>query len=305
MLGRPLSLARSPFRSIVAATDLSSASDAALARAFSLPLSDDACVRVVHVAAPDASPTEEDALWRDLRAQVERVRPRGATAHATAIVTRGETAVEVDLLARFTEAELLVVPRTAWGAPDQGVATLLALTNHPLLVVSGTPVAAPYDRALVAVDFELVSADLLVLAARVVAQDASEVTVLHAFEVPMEGLSGLFSNELNAWGRRFQLEAQTRLQEVMSAVPWSGVPWRCELAPGDAAAAIASAAAERRAALVVVGTHQRRGIARLLSGSVCHRVLEETTCDVLVLPAPGHERAFPPRTEREHHRAQP
>ncbi len=52
---------------------------------------------------------------------------------------------------------------------------------------------------------------------------------------------------------------------------------------GEAAGAIVRAAEERGADLLVVGTHGRTGLARLLMGSVAERVLERSPCSVLVV----------------------
>lgn len=54
----------------------------------------------------------------------------------------------------------------------------------------------------------------------------------------------------------------------------------------DPAAAIVAAATEVGAALLVLTTHGRRGIARLLRGSVVEQVLRQATVPVLCMPAP-------------------
>jgi nucleotide-binding universal stress UspA family protein len=281
---------------------MSPTSDAAVARALRLPLAENARVHAVHVAGPRTHPDDDDLLLERLRghaARAQRPTPIAVSAH----VARGEPAVEVELHARLTEAEVVVMGRPGDRASgDSTVATLLSFTDRPVLLVANTPDPLPYERALVAVDLRLVSADLLVLAARIVPPETSEVTVLHAFDVPLEGLAGFFGNELSAWGRRFRAEAESRLGEVMSSLPWSGVPWRSDVVHGDPVPAIATLAAERGAGLVVVGTHRQKA---MFPNRVALRVLSGTTCDVLILPAPGQERAFPPRLSREHPSVQP
>src|SRR5262249_50412479 len=55
----------------------------------------------------------------------------------------------------------------------------------------------------------------------------------------------------------------------------------------SAAAEILALADEHESALIVVGTHARRGLPRLLLGSVAERVLRNATQSVLVVPGQG------------------
>lgn len=52
---------------------------------------------------------------------------------------------------------------------------------------------------------------------------------------------------------------------------------------GDPGSEIAKFAAEKKAGLVVISSHGRRGISRLLMGSVAERVVRLSPCPVLVL----------------------
>jgi nucleotide-binding universal stress UspA family protein len=61
-----------------------------------------------------------------------------------------------------------------------------------------------------------------------------------------------------------------------------GRPVRSSVFPGDAAGEIARLALERPFDLVVVGTHGRRGLKRLVLGSVAERIVREAPCAVLV-----------------------
>lgn len=53
---------------------------------------------------------------------------------------------------------------------------------------------------------------------------------------------------------------------------------------GDPADAIINVATARGASMIVMGTHQRRGVDRLIHGSVAERVLRTSPCPVLVVP---------------------
>src|SRR5262249_40066273 len=56
--------------------------------------------------------------------------------------------------------------------------------------------------------------------------------------------------------------------------------------PGAPADRILHAAAERRPDLLVLGTHGRSGLSRLILGSVAERVLQRAACPVLTVHAP-------------------
>ncbi len=55
------------------------------------------------------------------------------------------------------------------------------------------------------------------------------------------------------------------------------------------ASAILAYARARRIDLILMGTHGRRGVARMLIGSVAERVVREASCPVLVVRRPEHE----------------
>jgi nucleotide-binding universal stress UspA family protein len=62
-----------------------------------------------------------------------------------------------------------------------------------------------------------------------------------------------------------------------------GRPVRSTVFPGDAAAEIVRLAQEQWFDLIVVGTRGRRGLKRLVLGSVAERVVREAPCAVLVV----------------------
>lgn len=63
----------------------------------------------------------------------------------------------------------------------------------------------------------------------------------------------------------------------------SGRPVRSEVLPGDPAGVIVEIARRGAFDVVVLGTHGRRGLGRLVLGSVAERVLREAPCTVVVV----------------------
>jgi nucleotide-binding universal stress UspA family protein len=71
-------------------------------------------------------------------------------------------------------------------------------------------------------------------------------------------------------------------------------PVETRLAQGDAAAVILRVAEEAGCGMIVMGTHGRTGLGRLLMGSAAESVLRAATCPVLVVKAPHREPVPPP-----------
>lgn len=64
------------------------------------------------------------------------------------------------------------------------------------------------------------------------------------------------------------------------------IPVRHAVLEGDPATEIVKYASEQRADVIVIGTHGRTGVDRLVLGSVAERVMREAPCSVLVVKLP-------------------
>jgi len=86
------------------------------------------------------------------------------------------------------------------------------------------------------------------------------------------------------------------VSSTLSALGHGAPPVVTHLRAGDPAREIAQLAVDLDADAIVVGTHGRRGIARLVLGSVAERVLRYATCPVLVVCPKRHHvvEALPP-----------
>jgi nucleotide-binding universal stress UspA family protein len=94
--------------------------------------------------------------------------------------------------------------------------------------------------------------------------------------------------------------AMQRLTKLTPTVP--GVKFEHRLEEGDPAEQILHAAKAGPCDLVVLGTHGRTGLGRLVMGSVAELVVRKAPCPVLTVKAPfpqGPSTGEPPRTEVE------
>jgi nucleotide-binding universal stress UspA family protein len=152
---------------------------------------------------------------------------------------------------------------------------------------------ADIQQILVPVDFSAPSEGALDYAAKFATILGASVDVLHVWEVPgfvppmsmvIEGMS------LLDWAQK---NAQEGLDRVVRAAATRGVAIRSARAePGRPASIIPEVAKTGGYDLIVLGTHGRTGLSRMLLGSVAENVVRHAHCPVLtVRPAPAVEKA--------------
>jgi nucleotide-binding universal stress UspA family protein len=120
----------------------------------------------------------------------------------------------------------------------------------------------------------------------------AQAIVLSAVEVPLAPRSwGMVETSFGTqWMEQVsQAEqlAEAGCSRVRSLFPQWEVKW--EVATGHAPSAILEKASAWRADLIVVGTHGRSGVARVLLGSVSSKVLRQAECSVRVARPRTHE----------------
>ena len=86
-----------------------------------------------------------------------------------------------------------------------------------------------------------------------------------------------------------QAELQKRLDEIAPSDP--NVPFTRQLVRGYPADEIARLAEEEAVDMVVMGTHGRTGLTRLLMGSVAEAVVRRAGCPVLTIRQPEKRKA--------------
>jgi universal stress protein A len=94
-------------------------------------------------------------------------------------------------------------------------------------------------------------------------------------------LGGYLTSEPTVVRRDPNEEALTRLRDLMPATFHGG--WDAEVATGHPADTIVRIAQERRADLIVMGTHGRTGLQHVLLGSVAEKVVRLAPCPVLTV----------------------
>jgi nucleotide-binding universal stress UspA family protein len=147
-----------------------------------------------------------------------------------------------------------------------------------------------YNKILVAVDGSESSERALAEALRLAAALGSELTVVHVidnsylrYEVGYVDLTDLRAGLLE--GGQILLD-EAKAKAAARQVACSTLMVDEPLALGDVAHAIEQAARQTGAELLVVGTHGRRGVRRLLMGSVAEGLVRQCRQPVLLVHAP-------------------
>ncbi len=140
-------------------------------------------------------------------------------------------------------------------------------------------------RILAPIDFSPASARALAKAIEFARASKAEVIVAHVLApvVPIVGdgyVPPAAYTELENAARR---AGQRRLDAVLARVKKAGVKVTSLLVDGLPADQIARLAKKRRADLIIMGTHGRSGLSRVLLGSVAQRVLALAPCPVLTI----------------------
>lgn len=137
------------------------------------------------------------------------------------------------------------------------------------------------NKILVPIDFSD-SSDVALGWATVLARDTgATLLIIHVETVPLTTGGGEYIYAIPEPPTQELLE---RLNKVQAKDP--DVPTVHRLLAGDPADAIIRTAETEGADLIVMGTHGRRGITRLLMGSVAEAVVRRAKCPVLTVKQP-------------------
>ena len=137
---------------------------------------------------------------------------------------------------------------------------------------------------IVATDFSDAAAAGEAQALRVASRFAAELIFVHvAVESPLYGEGPLNMADVRTVYEGARKWAAAQLEQRVAAARGSGVLSRSVLRVGVPHEEIVRAATEEKAEMVVVGTHGRSGLDRVLLGSVAERVVRLAPCPVLTV----------------------
>lgn len=143
-------------------------------------------------------------------------------------------------------------------------------------------------RIIVAVDGSDQSHDAVQALAHL--KRAETVSLLHVLDVPVPAYPMMMpeiSDELYvSMKRSMEEEGERLLRQMQAGLPLDSGPCRTRLEVGKPSEVIVSVAQETSTDLIVMGSRGLSPVKELMVGSVCHRVLTESPCSVLVVSRP-------------------
>ena len=134
-------------------------------------------------------------------------------------------------------------------------------------------------------DFSSASRAAFAHAVTLARDEGAELLIVHVLSsvMPMVGDGYLSPTTYDDLQRSVRAQGQKNVDKLLARAKAARVRARALLLEGVAAEAITRAARARHAKLIVMGTHGRTGLGRLLMGSVAERVVGTAPCPVLTV----------------------
>lgn len=294
-----------PFRNILFAADFSENSHEAFRIACSLSSETKTRMSVLHVVEPHwvaeepvyfGQPTDQyfnsgpqpNALEALKRRLIEEYTPNHAI-DVTYLVKEGEIPEEIVSFADRTKNDLIVMGmhgRTGlrWLLAGSVAISVLRRAHCPVLALHAAQVprsSRDFDVILHPTDFSQSSQAALEVARSLARDLGSRLVLLYVSPIEIY-VSGMMASELDEQVSRETLaETRHRLDG-----PDLKYPVETRLSRGDASDEIVRQAEELGCGLIVMGTHGRTGVGKLLMGNVAESVLPRAHCPVLVVKVP-------------------
>jgi nucleotide-binding universal stress UspA family protein len=140
-------------------------------------------------------------------------------------------------------------------------------------------------RILCASDFSKTSGKALTSAINLAKANRARLTILHAY-VPIVPLVPEQYIESSTWDRvdtETRRWAERQVEKLAEKARKLGVRASALMVIGDPTQQIVRTARSKRADLIVVGTHGRRGFSKFFLGSVAERVVATAPCPVMTV----------------------
>jgi nucleotide-binding universal stress UspA family protein len=279
---------------ILAATDFSTRSNRALRQAGLLAQSGNASLHIVHVVDDDQPEDlvriEKREAERLLGEQVDSV-PELRGTHARAIVVAGDAFDGILRTAAEMQSDLVVMgSHRKQMLRDIFVGTtverVIRKGSYPVLMVNHEA-QRRYERVVAPIDMSDASANALRAALSIGLIGTKGATLLHAFDAPDKGKMSVGNWDqasIHSYVASERRVAMDELAAFLIAKDLKHIPWSFHLEEDAPMEAISRAVSEMRPDLLVMGTHGRSAIAKVLMGSVTEEALRSLNVDILAVP---------------------
>ncbi len=276
------------YRKILVPFDGSDSSKGALLQAFKLAIDEKCWITVTSVVPPYEGEMELVGI-KDIRASLRKpcedalaVAQKMAESERALIKTvceEGEVYERIVDLADAENCDVIVMGRSRHERALVGSVTarVIGHTQRDVLVVPKNS-AVGWKKIVMATDGSRYSAAATERAIRFAKSYGGEIAVLSVVDVPTE-----FYAEAPKAVEQMIAKAKEYTALVKKQAEAAGVKAETFVGEAEADEAIVNLAKEQQANVIVVGSHGRTGLKRLLMGSVTESVIGHAPCPVLVV----------------------
>lgn len=293
-----------PIKRIVVGTDMSPLASWAAARAALLAHeSGSESVDLIHVIDNLAietlrhlmkTPLETERRLMELsRKQLTEIERTLSEKYRISVTTTtlnvGRPYTEIVRYAEFLNADLVVLGAHGGGVVREllvgsTVDRVLRKLTRPVLIVKREP-QAPYRKILIPVDFSEFSEQATEFAMYIAPH--AHITTLHAVEVPFKAKlesAGVDNKLIKVYESEVQVQKKKEIQQFISELeaPKANLSSIVELGP--ASSVIRKNLEVLDPDLIVIGKHGHSEQDEMLLGGVTRRVIQDASCDILVVP---------------------
>ena len=282
---------------ILAATDFSTRSQRAVRRAGLLAQSTGAELVLVHVVDDDQpqrlveieTREAERTLGEQISAMAElpreRCRPMVVAGDPFDGILRTAAAMKADLIVMGAHRKQLLQDIFVGTTIERVIRT----GPYPVLMVNNE-VGQPYRTVLAAADMSEPSANAVRAAESAGLIGDGGVILLHAFVPLGKGKMSMAGIERARIDEYVAGERERAMNEFVTFLAESKLAdrrWSLRVEEGSAFEVISRVVEEMRPDLVIMGTHGRSGIIKVLLGSVTEKALRSLDVDILAVPPIG------------------
>jgi nucleotide-binding universal stress UspA family protein len=297
-----------PLERVIVGHDLSSGGAAALESALVLARRCEARLRVVHVIEPKHH-SRHVAQSKSRQSEIEERVTRSGNDIEHILESSTDCRRRVDYDVRVGEPFLeLILAACAWhadlivvGGPDRqsfhllgGTAERLVRKSIAPVLITHKPLSCSAERFLVPTDFSLEARQAAEVGINLAKSFGGRIFLLHAFDP-----TPWYSTPCNEETLGLMTLPEITMDDVaadwasfLRKLPTGSVPWQSRTEEGRPVDMIVKYAKEIDANLIIMGTHRRTGLARMLQDSVAEGVVRRASTPLLIVEPEGLQFRF-------------
>lgn len=277
---------------ILSIADLSASADQSLGRAEILAASMRARLDILGISPDDQNRQERDIGENRIKKWLTGLHDKGISGEVSFVVAPAASKISRHI--DRARPDLVIVSGVRSNKSDHVRLAVSEVLRRrlpsPTLIVKQDG-NKPYRRILIATDLSENARQATQTFRHLKVAGQAEVQLYHAYPVP--GLHLVMGHVLQDKGRDGYLagerkDADSRLKAFGESVGYAESKRILTPITGRTSDAILEASRDHSIDLIIAGTHGRKGLAKVMLGSVAKVLVQEAECDVLAIPTPTY-----------------